>query len=829
MTPWLKKNLPHILAVLFFIVLAFIYCSPVIQGKIPRQSDVQQATAMQREINQYKDAHGNMPFWTNAMFSGMPTFQIGGNFYNANFATHVIHFFVYLFPNPVNLILLYLLGAYLLFSLLKLNVWLAVAASIAVAFPTYNFALIEAGHGNQALAIAFFAPVIAGILVAYRGEPIFGSILTAIFLAIEIRTAHLQMSYYLMIMVLLLVMVLAVEAIRRKTYLQFLRTSAFLAVALAVAVTINITSLLVNKEFAEETIRGGRSELTIKAGDAKGDKGDKGDDKTGLSRDYVYAWSQGIKESITFLVPNAYGGASFTKLDADSETAKALAANSANLQFADQAPTYWGGKPFTSGPIYFGACVFFLFVLGLFLIKGPWKWWLLAATILSILLSWGKNFQSFSDLFYYHFPLYNKFRSVESILVIAQLAVPLLAFLTVQQLAETAKGDKDVLTVLKRTFYVLGGLLLILIILPGVFFDFNASTDTQLPAWLQNALVSDRSGMLRRDSIRSLIFVLITAGLCWFLVQKRLKPYIMYILLGFIVLVDFWGVDKRYLNNDIFVNKADVEVTFTPRPVDEQILKDPALDYRVLDLSVDTYNNARTSYFHKTIGGYNAAKLRRYNELIEFQLSKNNIKVLDMLNTKYIIVPDSLHGAQVRQNPGALGNAWFVTSVQFVRNADEEMNSLNGFDPKEEALVDDRYKKQADIMHLNADPSSTIKLESYRPDNLVYSYTSSASQIAVFSEIYYDKGWNAYVDGKQMPYFRADYVLRAMHLPPGSHKVEFIFHPQTYYTGEKISLAGSFLLGLIVLGWLFYHYRTRRRIDSGQVVSSDKVPGSVIR
>lgn len=806
---WFTHNLPHILAVAFFIAISFIYCSPLLQGKVPSQSDVVQAKGMQKEVNQYRTKDGHTPLWTNVMFGGMPTYEIGGNLYTSNIGGYVIRLFTVLFPSPVFLIMIYLLGAYLLFSVLNFDPWLAVAASVAITFSTYNFVLIDAGHNNQALAIAFFTPVVAGILLTYRKSYYWGAFLTAFFLSVELRSGHPQMTYYLGLMMAVLVLAKLIDAVIHKTVKPFFTASAWLALALGVAVLTNITSIWVNKEFVQETNRG-KTELTL----------NKSEPRNGLSKDYAYSWSQGIGECMTFLVPNAYGGASDgNQLGTDSETAKALAANNAPIDYLSGIPTYWGGKPFTSGPTYFGAGILFLFILGLLVVRGPFKWWLLAVTLLSILLSLGKNFQAFSDIFFDHFPLYNKFRSVESILVIAGLAVPLLAFLTVRQISERPKGDENSLRNLKLAFYGLGSILLLLMIFRGAFFSFTGASDANFPVWLKAAVVSDRSTLFWKDALKSFIIIGLTAGAIWLLIERRIKVTHVYILVGLITLVDLWWVDKRFMNDTKFVSKAEQRDNFQPRPVDEEIMKDSTLDYRVFDQTIDPFNNATGSNWYNTVGGYNAAKLKRYQELIDNQLAKGNMHVFNMLNTKYFIVPDSAKRPVVQLNPGALGNAWFVSSAQFVSSADEEMNSLTGFDPREEAIIDHRYQPMINLLKMNFDPNATIKLTSYNPEHMVYAYNSATSELAIFSEIYYDKGWNAYVDGKLTPYFRADYVLRGMQLPAGTHKIEFDFHPVAYYTGEKISLAGSALLVLGFLALLWFDFR--KKGDSPELASAN--------
>ena len=795
-----KAALPHIGIILFFILISFIYCSPIMSGKVPSQSDVTQAISGQRELVNYKKADGSTPLWTNSMFGGMPAYQVGGNLFQANVMGYVTRFFTIAFPNPVFLILLYLLGAYILFLVMEFDPFLAAAGAIAVAFSTYNFTIIDSGHINKALAIAFFAPIVAGILTSFRGKYIWGTVLISFFLAWEIRSNHPQMTYYLFFSLVFLGLVELYMTIKNKTWKNFLWASASILFGVVLAVGINITSLLVNNEYAKESNRG-NTELTL----------NKDEPKTGLSKEYAYAWSQGIGECATFLIPNAAGGATgIDALDQNSASAKELANHNAPPDILSQLPIYWGPKSFTSGPYYFGAIIFFCFILGLILVKSPLKWWLLASIILSILLSWGKHFQGFSDFFFDHIPLYNKFRAVESILVIADLCVPILAFMGLKRILDQNEDKAEVWNKIKWTFFALGGLLLIMALVPTLFFDFVSPNDAaaRMPDWLVKSVREDRAGLFRADAFRSLIFIALGTGLLWLSLENRLKKSYTYILLGSLILVDMWGVDKRFFSDKKFVDKQTNEESFQPSPQDQQILQDSSLDYRVYDArSGNPFIDARTSYFHKSIGGYHAAKLKRYDELIEFQLSRNNMQVLNMLNTKYFILNDSAKGPFVRQNPKALGNAWFISGVQFENTADQEMNALTGFDPKEQAVINRSFQKEVNILKVNYDTASTVKLTSYRPDDLVYKYSTRVPGIIIFSEIYYPKGWNAYLDGKIAPFFRADYVLRGMQVPEGNHTIEFKFEPTIYFTGEKISGISSIILVLLIIGSLFYYYR----------------------
>lgn len=814
-----SKLLPHLYVVLAFLALSFIYFSPLLEGQELAQSDNIQMKGMSSELVKYKELEGRVPLWTNVMFSGMPAFQIWLE-YPSNIASYFLRFWNSLFPNPVHTILLYLLGAYLLFCTMRMKPLLAALGAVAIAFVSYNFIILEAGHSTKAVAVAYFAPILAGILLALRGRLLAGAALTAAFLALEIRANHLQMTYYLMLVILVFMAVQLVHAVRNKTLPAFLKSCGALLGAVVLAIGVNFGSLWVNYEYAKETIRG-KSELTVEV---------TGQESTGgLDKEYAYQWSQGIGESITFLIPNAYGGASFYPVGTDSELYETLVRNNIPPMQAEQVAaqpqavgytTYWGDKTFTSGPYYFGVITLFLFILGLSLVKGPVKWGLLLATVLVVLLSFGRHMQWFSDLFFDYFPLYNKFRAVESILMVAGLTIPLLALITLKQLFDTPEiGRKALEKNLKYTLYALAGICLLLAVVPGLFFSFTSPYDAQRFAQipfadqLQNALLADRKSMLRMDALRSLVFIGIAGGVLWAYIHGKLKTQTVVILLGIAVLVDLWSVNKRFLNEEDFVAKSQAEQYFPMRPADQQILQDTSY-FRVYDLAArgGAFQSAHASYYHYSLGGYHAAKLHRYQELIDHQISKGNMNVINMLNTKYFIVPDSAsQQAVAHQNPDALGNAWFVNGVQFVANANEEIEALTVAVPRTTAIVDERFRRQIDISKIIQVDSAeaSIRLTSYHPEKLTYSYKSPTERIAVFSEIYYDKGWKAYVDGKEHPHFRANYVLRAMQLPAGKHTVEFRFHPTAYYAGEKVSLVSSILLVLLLGGGIYFG--TRRR------------------
>jgi hypothetical protein len=824
---WFKRNSIHFIIAAVFLVICFIYFTPAFQGKTLGQSDVIGAQSTQKEINDYR-AKGITILWTNQVFGGMPVFQIWAPYPNS-IATWVIKIAAAAFPNPLYDIFLLLFGTYFLFSVLRLSPWLAAAGAIAFTFSSYNIILLVAGHSNQALAIAFFAPIIASIILTLRGKYLTGGALTAFFLAMEIKANHIQMTYYLLLALIILLCIELYHSIKIKTTPAFFKSLAYIAGATLLAVAINASLLWSTLEYSQDSYRG-KSNLT---------QGTK-EPRNGLDRDYAYKWSQGVDECFTFLVPNAYGGGSGTEtLDKNSETAKLFVAKGISeeqaVAYAQQIPNlqgpglalYWGNKPGTAGPFYFGAVICFLFLLGLLIVKNRIKWWLLGTVILTMLLSFGGNWPYVSDLFFNYFPLYNKFRAVESILAVTSICFPMLAFLAVQEVV-TSTDKQTILKKLKLAFYITGGVILILIGLPQLFLSFkpgdyqNGITyltkafrgDSQVAISVANALVNDRMNLERGDAIRSLIIITIVFGVLWAFIKQKISLIILSLALFAITLVDMWQIDKRYLKDENFQDKQDAEQLIMPREADQLIMKDTDPDFRVFDITQGLESDTFTPFFHKSIGGYSAARLKRYDELIDNQFSQNppNHSVLDMLNTKYIITPDTAQNLTVVNNTTACGHAWFVKNVKYVTDANNEMKALNSFAPKDEAIVDVQYKKLIDEKQTLRDTSATITLTNYNPDNLTYKTHSATKQIAVFAEIYYNKGWKMLIDGKEQPYLRADYLLRAAMIPAGSHRIEFIFHPTSYYTGEKISMAGSVLLILALGGAVYAETKKKKEI-----------------
>jgi hypothetical protein len=816
---WFKKNGIHFAIVGIFIAICFIYFTPAFKGKTIGQNDVTRAQSTQKEIMDYR-AKDSTILWTNQILGGMPTYQIWAP-YKDNITTHLVSAIKNIFPNPVDTVMLLLLGSYLLFCVLRINPWLSAAGAIAFTFSSYNFILLVAGHANQAFAIAFFAPIIAGIILTLRGKYLLGSVLTALFLALEIRANHLQMTYYLMIALIILVIIEIYQSVKNKNIKSLLKPAAYLTGSVILAIAVNASILWSTYEYSKETYRG-KSNLTKNTQAPS----------NGLDKEYAYQWSQGVMECLTFLVPNAYGGSTGTSLGDDSKVVKELVNMGVDpvqaQQFSRQLPAYWGEKQFTEGPFYFGAVICFLFIFGLLIVRHTLKWWIIGTVVLTMLLSFGKNWPFVSDLFFDYFPFYNKFRTVESILAVAQLCFPLLALLAIHEIINHTQKQL-ILKKLLIALYITGGLTLIIIVIPDLLLAFKNSSHRDFVAALSqvvngdmtianniaNALIADRTSLARTDAIRTLIFIVLSFGLVWAFLKNKVNARLLSIALFALIIADMWPVNKRYLKDDSFVEKHEVHKP-QPREVDQFILMDKDPNFRVIDLSQPLLTDATTPYFHKSIGGYSAARLKRYDELIEMQLSKSiNQDVLDMLNTKYIISADPQNRAlSMKANATACGHAWFVKNIRYAQNADEEMQAISSFDPKNEAIVDKQYQSFINDKTVDYDSEGTIKLVSYHPDHLVYESSTSKSQVAIFSEIYYDKGWKMYIDGKEQPYFRADYVLRAAQLPIGNHKIEFIFHPTSYYNGEAISLAGSIILVLALGGALYTENRRKKTPDN---------------
>lgn len=791
----LKTSWPYLVAVIIFVILTMAFLSPMMEGKQLFQSDIVHFKGGAKEIMDYRERTGQEPLWTNSMFGGMPAYQISTR-YTGNLLGFVDKVLTLGLPHPANMLFLYFIGFFILLMVLGVNPWLSVAGSVAYAFSTYFISIIEAGHNSQAHAIGYMAPVIAGMILTLRRKYLWGFILTSIFLSLQVMQNHLQITYYLALTAIILGIVELFYAIRRKEYLPFLKSAGILLAAVVFAVLTNLTVLWVTYEYGKYTIRG-KSELTS----------DKANRTTGLDKDYATQWSYGIGESLTFLIPDLYGGSSSDGPGLNSNVAKALRSNNVPEQnvreFAQQGGLmYWGNQPFTS-PVYMGAIIVFLFVLGLIIVKGPLKWWLLGATLLSVMLAWGHNFMGFTDLFMNYVPGYNKFRAVTMILVIAEFTIPLLGLLALKVVFDGSSDPVKLNKALYIAFGIAGGLSLIFALVPDMFLSFISPNDANyaksFPDWLMQAFREDRKAVCRADAFRSLAYIILTGITLWLVINKKLKQEYAYIGLIVFVLADMFTISKRYLNADSFTSKSRMETPYEPTAADQMILLDKDPDYRVLNLTVNPLMDASTSYFHKSLGGYHGAKLRRFQELFETHIEKNNMAVLNMLNTRYVIVPDDNKQPVAQRNPQAMGNAWFVSECKLVDNADQELAALGNFDPARTAVVDKRFEGDVKAWTPARDSSDHITLTGYQPNDLQYKYNCRNNGLAVFSEVYYPKGWNAYIDGKLSPHFRANYLLRAMVLPAGEHVVEFKFEPVSYYAGEKVSRISSVVLILLLV------------------------------
>lgn len=812
MKNWFKENQTHLLIIGIFLLLVVFYFTPVWQGKTLLQSDVMQARGSQKEIFDFREKDGNTPLWTNSMFGGMPTYQIWYDHAN-NIASYIGPAIRKVFPPPADALLLFLLGGYFLFSVLKIRPWLAAIGAVALAFSSYNFMYIEAGHISKAYAISYMAPIIGAVILTYRGSRLWGPAILALFLALELRANHIQITYYLFIALLVLVGFELYYAIRDKKLKNFAQASAMQLVGVAVAVLVNASVLFPTYEYSKLTIRG-KSNIT------KAENGDKG--AHGLDKEYAYAWSQGIGETITFLIPDAYGGKTSGLLDENSNVVKTLTKlgmpEAQALQFANGAtPTYWGEKSFTQGTWYFGAGIIFLFILGLVIVKDRLKWWILGATLLTIFLSFGRHFPLISDLFFDYFPMYNKFRAVESILVIPSVLIPMLAILAINDIITRGSEIKDLDKKVLYTGGIVAGICLIVALLPSILALRTSNHqeyvtqlqqnigDQALTTEIVNSLIADRTDMASNDAWRSFFIVALTFAFIWLYIKKKTNVAVMLAAIGVITLVDLWSLDKRYLNNDSFVDKSIYDRPIQEREVDQLIHMDKDLSYRVLDLTTSPFQDASASYFHKSLGGYHAAKLMRFQEVLENLFDSGiNEDVLDMMNVRYLIAKNPQNNSDnIQRRSTALGNAWFVNNVKFVKGSNAEMDAMKTFDPKKEAIVNEGLKDQFGNASIGQPTNADIKLVSYHPDTMRYEYTAPNQVFAVFSEIFYDKGWKAFVDGEEVPIIRTNYLLRGLSLPGGNHKVEFVFAPVSMKISNTISLIASIIL---VLGFGFAIY-----------------------
>ncbi len=826
----IKKCLPDVLAVLLFVVLAFAYFFPAdIEGRILYRHDASAGRGAGQEGIEYLQKTGERSRWTNALFGGMPTYQMAPSYGSTDLLTKAIYAYHLWLPENVWFVFAYLLGFYILLRAFDFRQHLAALGSIIWAFSTYFLIIIAAGHIWKVWALAYLPPMIAGIVLAYRGKYLWGLLLTAVFSAFEINANHVQMSYYYLFIILFMVIAWLVEAIRQQQMARFLKATAVCIAGAAIGVCVNLSNLYHTWQYSKESMRG-KSEL-VKANNAN-------QTSSGLERDYITQWSYGIGETWTLLIPNTKGGASMPL--SQNETAMKHADEN-YVSIYQQIGQYWGEQPGTSGPVYVGAFVVMLFILGLFIVKGPMKWALLAATVLSILLSWGKNFMGFTDFFLDYVPMYDKFRTVASILVIAEFTIPLLAMMALKKIFDEPELMKLRMKYVGISFLLTGGIALLFSLMPSAFFSGFVSTSElhalqSLPPEHVQPIIANltemRQAMFTSDAMRSFYIILVGTGiLLAFMYGKLKKEWAIGIILV-LCLVDLWTVNKRYLNDEMFVPKSEREAPQQKTQTDELILRDQTLDYRVLNLASNTFNENETSYYHKSIGGYHAAKLRRYQEMIEqyinpemqalfgavseaagdmTQVNGDSIcPVLNMLNTRYFIFP--LEGGQTVpiQNPYAYGNAWFVDKLDYVNNANEEMAAVGKIDLRHQAVADVKFKAQLGEA-VEQDTASVVTITSYEPNRLTYDVNSGKGGVLVFSEIYYPE-WTATVDGQPVELGRVDYLLRAIQIQPGKHQVELSFFPKSVSTTETIAYVAIVLLILTLLGTIFLEYKNRKKL-----------------
>ncbi len=804
----IKGFLPHLVVLLLFIIASLAYFSPVLQGKKIFQSDIVQYTGMAKQQNDFREATGEETYWTDAAFGGMPTYQLGAR-YPHNYIKKLDLTLRFL-PRPADYLFLYFIGIYILFLVLKIDYKLAFLGALAFGFSTYLIIILGVGHNAKAHAIAYMPLVLSGIILTFRGKYAYGFILTTVALALELVANHFQMTYYLLLLVLIIGVVYLIDAFKKGLLPHFFKAVAIMALGALIAVGLNATNIMATKEYADASTRG-KTELTINP------DGTPKTETTGLDYDYITEYSYGKLESFNLFIPRFMGGGSSDPLPEDSETIDALLRIGASPQDANQilnqVPVYWGDQPIVAAPAYIGAVVIFLALLALFLVKGRLKWWVTAAFLLSLFLSWGKNFSFLTEFFIDYVPLYNKFRAVSSIQVIIELVLPILAVVGLHQFFSNFEKEEAKKKALLYATGITGGIAIIFILFKSTLFDFASPYDKffieELGLPFIEAVREDRMHVMTMDTIRSLVFVLLTAGTLWFFMRAKIKETATIAVLVLLVVIDLVSVNKRYVNNDNFVSARLVDAPFQKNGADIQILEDDQ-HFRVYDATTNPFTSGRASYYHNALGGYHAAKPGRMQDIDEFYLSQGDIGILNMMNVRYIITQGKNGGAVAQRNPYANGNVWFVENVMLAENADEEIRLLDSLNTKKTAVIHKDFLDKIPLEKIERDSTATIELVQQQPNHLVYEASTKTAQLAVFSEVYYPKGWNAYINDEPAEYIRVNYVLRAIPIPPGNNKIEFKFEPPVVKTGSTISLASSILLLLVVVGVIFYKYRNRR-------------------
>lgn len=814
-----KKILPHVIAVAVFLIVAVVFCKPAIEGKVVYQHDLQGWRGMVQQSEEFKAIYGHYPLWTNSLFSGMPAYQIAMDATHSLSMGHLEKFISLGLPQPINFFFLACICFYFLCIVLRINPWISILGALAYAYSTYDPVIIMVGHVTKMASMAYAPAVIGAFLLILQKKYWTGSALLLLFSFLMISQNHVQIVFYTLLVALAIAIAYAVKAFKEKETLHLFKSAALALTAGLIGLAACAITLMPTSEYVKETMRGGRSELTDSTNLGNKTKG-------GLDKDYAFSWSYGIDETLTLLVPGIYGGSSGGELTENSAVAKTLLDQGVPednaAQIARSLPTYWGPQPNTSGPVYLGAIICFLFILGLVYLNSWHKWWIASITLFALMLAWGSNFKTFNYFLFDYLPVYNKFRAPTMALVIPQLTAALMAALVLQKFFFGGDAKELLFKKLKLSVYITAGVLAITALL---YFSFNYSNqnDTRIKENFANnmlqgqqptpqlqaqanefgqtivrALAEDRRGMFGSDLLRTVLFITAAIVVLGLFAKNKINATAAIVVLIALSVFDLLPVGKRYLNENNFVEKTNIEDEFAMTDADRLIKQDPGnKNFRIYNAD-DPYNNAKPSYHHNSVGGYNPAKLAIYQDLIERQLSKGNMRVFDMLNTKYFVIQDPSTGKPVaQQNPGAMGNCWLVKNIQFVNNADEEMKALDNFNPKDTAIIDKRYQAKVKGSP-QFDSTASIKLLANINDTVRYSFNAASPQFAVFSEIYYDKGWNVYVDGNPSDYVRVNYVLRGMSLPAGSHNIEFRFEPESYKKGNSIALWAT-IIGILAL------------------------------
>ncbi len=810
-----NKLLPHLAAIVVFLVLSMAYFSPQLQGKKVQQGDVMQYLGMSQEVRAFKKQTGETSLWTNSMFGGMPTYQINtvsaGNLLKKVEAVGRLGI-----KPPIGQFFLIMVCFYVLMLVLGVNPWLGLIASVAFAFSTNNMTLYEAGHETKLRTITYFPLVVAGMLLAFRKKYyLWGGLLFAFGLGLNIMSNHIQMTYYLFMTLIIYGIAQLIVAIKSKAFDHFFKATGVLIIGAILALGSTASNLWITYEYSKDTMRG----EPILEPEVQEDVQSSSETK-GLDWDYAMQWSNGLLDVCSSFIPGVAGGGTQELVDESSATYRDLTSKGYRVPSPLPAPLYWGDLPFTSGPMYFGAIVLLLFLFGAVVVDGPAKWWLVLGTLLTILMSMGKHFEVLNHLLFDYFPLFNKFRTPNSVLSVTSFLMPLLGALGINKVIQGKVDKKRALQALYIAAGICGALALFFLILGPSFFTFTHPNDAE--PFSQSALIADRQSLMQSDAFRALVLFALGAGILWAFIQEKIKLPILLGGLAVLILFDLWNVDRRYLDTDSFVRNSEYQASFQPSPADQRILQDKDPNFRVYDITGNPFTSASASYFHKSLGGYHAAKLQRYQDIIDRHLIKGNQAVIDMLNTKYVIVNGQDNQPQAQQNPGALGNAWFVSKIEMVNSANDEIDALTDCEPGDEAIIHQEFQDY--VAGLDPDGTGTIQLTQYKPNHLTYQSNTNSEQLAVFSEIWYgpNKGWQAYIDDQPVDHIRANYILRAMKVPAGQHKIEFIFDPQAFKTGKLLSSIFSLLILLGLIGYAVYFFRNNPINLASETENSEK-------